>query len=113
MKINWKLRLQSPQFWLGLVGVIVSPILTYMGLTNADLTSWQSIVDLGTNFISNPYLIGVVITSVLSFVGIATDPTTKGMCDSDEALCYNKRKDSKTDLSDADDSSQQKTQEKL
>lgn len=93
MKINWKLRLQSPQFWLGLISVIASPILSYMGLTGADLTSWQSIVDLGTSFVSNPYLIGVVIMAVLSFIGIATDPTTKGLCDSEEALYYNKRKD--------------------
>ena len=32
MKINWKVRVKSPQFWIGLVGVIASPILAYLGL---------------------------------------------------------------------------------
>lgn len=92
MKINWKLRVESPQFWMGLVGVILSPILSYLGLTCSDLTSWGSVAQLGQSFISNPYLVCTVIMSVLSFVGIVTDPTTKGFCDSCEALEYKTRK---------------------
>ena len=39
MKINWKVRVKSPQFWIGLVGVTASPILAYLGLGFEDLTT--------------------------------------------------------------------------
>ncbi len=91
MKINWKLRFQSPQFWVALLATIVSPILTYMGLTGADLTTWESVWNLILTFVSNPYLIGTVIMSVLIFLGIITDPTTIGWSDSKNALTYTVR----------------------
>lgn len=93
MKINWKVRLQSPQFWIGLIGVIMSPILSYLGLTGSDLTSWGSVWDVIMSFVSNPYLISTVLMSVLAFVGIITDPTTKGIRDSEDALNYTRRKE--------------------
>lgn len=95
MKINWKLRLQSPQFWIGLIGVIGSPILTYMGMTTADLTSWQSIWDMVVTFVSNPYLIGTVGMSVLAFLGVVVDPTTTGLSDSARARTYTNRSNNK------------------
>lgn len=93
MKINWRVRLQSPQFWLGLIGVITSPILSYLGITGSDLTTWGSVLEVLQDFISNPYLICTVVMAVLSFIGVITDPTTKGICDSAEALEYKKRKE--------------------
>ena len=93
MKINWKVRVKSPQFWIGLVGVIASPILAYLGLGFEDLTTWSSIGEGFAAFFSNPYLIGTVVMAVLSFIGVLTDPTTKGMGDSEQALTYEKPKE--------------------
>lgn len=88
MKINWKVRVKSPAFWLGLIGVIMSPILAYFGMTYADLTSWDSLGQLFSNFIKNPYLIGTVILALLSFIGVVVDPTTKGLGDTNRAMAY-------------------------
>ena len=44
-------------------------------------------------FFSNPYLIGTVVMAVLSFIGVLTDPTTKGMGDSEQAMTYEKPKE--------------------
>ena len=95
MKINWKERVKSPQFWVGLIGVVASPVLAYLGLGLEDLTSWKSVGEVFAAFFSNPYLIGTVIMAVLSFVGVLTDPTTKGVGDSQQALEYEKPKEGK------------------
>ena len=93
MKINWKVRVKSPQFWIGLAGVIASPILAYLGLGFEDLTTWSSIGEVFAAFVGNPYLIGTVVMAVLPFIGVLTDPTTKGMGDSEQALTYEKPKE--------------------
>ena len=86
--INWKVRCKSPQFWLGLIGTIMSPILAYLGLKYTDLTTWDSLANVFMQFIQNPYLIGTVLLAVLSFIGVVTDPTTKGLKDSSQAMTY-------------------------
>ena len=101
MKINWKVRLKSPQFWIGLVGVVLSPIMAYLGLGFEDLTTWGSIGDLFVRFFTNPYLIGTVVMAVLSFIGVLTDPTTKGVGDSSQALTYTEpKKDEDTEAAE-------------
>ena len=90
--INWKVRVKSVQFWIGLIGVIMSPILAYLNLSYSDLTTWESISDLFTAFFTNPFLIGTVAMAVLSFIGVITDPTTKGIEDSEQAMSYDKPK---------------------
>ncbi|WP_066689051.1 phage holin [Christensenella intestinihominis] len=91
-KINWKVRVKSPQFWIGLIGVILSPVLAYLGLGFEDLTTWDSIANVFQQFFSNPYLIGTVAMAILSFIGVLTDPTTKGIKDSEQAQEYEKPK---------------------
>ncbi len=88
MNINWKLRLQQPTWWLGVLSVILSPVLTYFGLTYEDLTTWESLGEIFSNFISNPYLIGVVIVALLGALGVTVDPTTAGVKDSERAMGY-------------------------
>ncbi len=88
MKINWKVRVQNPWFWISLLGVIFSPVLTMMGISEVDLSSWESVLEVLKTFISSPYLIGVAFVSVLSFLGISADPTTKGLSDSEQAMTY-------------------------
>ena len=30
--INWKVRLHNPAWWLGMAGIVMSPVLAYLGL---------------------------------------------------------------------------------
>ena len=39
--INWKVRFKNPVFIAQLILSILTPILTYMGITVQDLTSWE------------------------------------------------------------------------
>ncbi len=88
MKINWKVRAKSPQFWSGLLGVIASPVLAYYSLSYADMTTWESVGSVIAQFVSNPFLLGTAAMAVLSFIGVLTDPTTKGLADSTQAMGY-------------------------
>ena len=84
MKINWKVRIKNKNFWLALIPaflVLVQEILAIFGVT----------IDIGE--IGNK-LIDVVNTVfvLLSILGIAIDPTTKGISDSEQAMTYEKPK---------------------
>ncbi|MEA4853236.1 MAG: phage holin [Christensenella sp.] len=92
-KINWRVRAKSPQFWIGLLGVIASPVLAYYGLSYTDMTTWDSIGNVLQMFFTNPFLIGTVVMAALSFVGVLADPTTKGISDSKQAMEYEKPKE--------------------
>lgn len=90
MKINWKVRLRNPHFIAQIVLAILLPILTYMGLTVQDLTTWAELGKVLLNAVSNPYVFGLVIISVYNAI---SDPTTKGLSDSKQALTYTKPKE--------------------
>ena len=81
MKINLKVRVKNPWFWVGLVGVI----LTAMGINAETLTSWQAVYDALLALVSNPFMLGSVFVAVL---GVFVDPTTDGVTDSAQALTY-------------------------
>lgn len=89
MKINLKVRLKNPLFVAQLAMSILLPILTYMGLTVEDLTTWKMLVDTLLQAIMNPYVLGLVIVSVWNALN---DPTTKGLGDSENALTYTEPK---------------------
>ncbi len=95
MKINWKVRFKNPYFWIGLSGVIV----TTVGIKPEDLTSWSMVLDEVKHVIGNPFLFMNVILAV---VGVVADPTTKGICDSEQAMTYTKPKGDSTDYIDSD-----------
>ena len=81
MKINWKVRVKNPYFWIGLVGVIMAA----MGVSPEMFTSWSAVGNQLLEFVSNPFMIGSVIVAV---IGVLADPTTKGLSDSTRALSY-------------------------
>ena len=85
MKINLKVRVKNPWFWVGLVGVI----LTAMGISAETLTSWQAVYDALLALVSNPFMLGSVFVAVL---GVFVDPTTDGVTDSAQALTYDEPK---------------------
>lgn len=90
MNINWKVRIQNPMWWIGLLSVIFMPVLSYMGITGEMLTSWQAVGDMLKTFAQTPFLIFAAILAALQFLGVNTDPTTKGLADSERALSYQK-----------------------
>jgi phi LC3 family holin len=85
MKINIPVRLKNPWFWVGLVGVVLSA----MGVSPDMFTSWGAVWDAIVNLVSNPFMLGSVVLAVL---GVFIDPTTAGICDSTNAMTYNKPK---------------------
>jgi len=93
MKINWQVRFANPTFWVGLIGAIGAPILAYLGIAASDLTTWESVGDAFIATATNPYLFALVTLSVLSFLGVVVDPTTKGIADSARALSYDEPHD--------------------
>nr|DAU42024.1 MAG TPA: holin [Caudoviricetes sp.] len=83
--INWKIRMQNKTFWLALVPAFLLLIQAVAQVFNVSLDF--------TNL--NKDLINVVNTLfvVLTILGVVTDPTTKGMSDSTQALTYSKPKE--------------------
>ena len=86
MKINFPVRMKNIWFWVGLLGVILSA----MGVSPEMFTSWESVFQALRDLVSNPYMLGCVAMAVL---GVLTDPTTKGICDSEQAMTYDKPKE--------------------
>lgn len=84
-KINWKVRFKNPIFIFQILLAILTPILAYVGLSFADVTSWGTVLDLLSQAYTNPYLLVLVIVSVFNTV---TDPTTKGLKDTERAMSY-------------------------
>lgn len=85
MKINLKVRLKNPWFYIGLASVIFAAI----GIDPSTLTSWGAVWQEVVAFVSNPFLIASTVVAVL---GVFIDPTTKGLTDSNEAMTYDKPK---------------------
>ena len=85
MSINWKVRLRNKTFWLSLIPaalLLVQVIAAVFGYT-------LDLGDLGNK------LLAVVnaLFAVLSILGVVTDPTTKGVTDSEQALSYEEPKE--------------------
>lgn len=83
--INWKIRVQNKTFWLALVPAFLLLIQAVAQVFNISLDF--------TNL--NKDLLNVVnaLFVVLTILGVVTDPTTKGVGDSTQALTYSKPKE--------------------
>lgn len=80
--INWKVRIKSPAFWTGLIGVLATLIISLAQLFGLDISAvvggWeQALIALVT-----------AVFGVLGLIGVVTDPTTEGVSDSQQALGY-------------------------
>ncbi len=84
-RINWKVRIKNPVFWVQVAIAVILPILTYFGLTWEDMTSWAAIGNLLRQAVKNPVVIAAVLASVWNAVN---DPTTAGLKDSQRAMAY-------------------------
>lgn len=90
MKINWKVRVKNPLFWVEIVAAILLPIFAYFGMSWEDMTSWAALGEVLLEALQNPV---VIVSTVVSVWNAITDPTTKGISDSEQALTYNKPKE--------------------
>ena len=78
MKINWKVRVKNPTFWLTIIPTLLAfiySVLASLGITPS--ISENEIMDLVT-----------MIITILAGLGILIDPTTSGFSDSEQALTY-------------------------
>lgn len=89
MKINWKVRVKNPVWWVQVALAIAVPILSYFGYSFESMTSWHIVGQTLLRAIQNPYVIGIALVSVWNTLN---DPTTKGLSDSADALKYTKPK---------------------
>ena len=80
--INWTVRLKNKAFWLAIVPAAILLIQVVAALFGYTL-------DLGE---IGDKLLAVInaVFSVLTILGVVTDPTTAGLSDSTQAMTYNK-----------------------
>ena len=80
MKINWKVRLKQPAFWIATIPVVITFVYSVFALVGIVPSITQDAVQ-------NLFL---ALVAVLAQFGIVVDPTTKGVSDSDRAMKYDK-----------------------
>ena len=85
MKINWLVRIKNKAFWVAFVPAVLLLIQTV-----AALFGFQ--IDLGEIGDKILDIVNAVFV-VLAILGIVTDPTTKGVSDSKQAMTYAVPKD--------------------
>ena len=89
MKINWKVRIKNPVFWVEVAAAIILPILAHLGFNWEDMTTWGALWGILLEAVKNPVIVVAVIVSVWNAI---TDPTTAGISDSSQALTYEEPK---------------------
>ncbi len=83
--INWRVRFNNKVFWIAFIPAVITLIQTIaavFGIT-VDLSV------LGDKLV----LVVEAVFSILILLGVTTDPTTKGLGDSSQALSYDKPKE--------------------
>lgn len=78
--INWKIRIKNKTFWLTLVPAV---LLLVQAVSAPFGYTWDFVV-------LNQQLAAIInaLFAVLAILGVVTDPTTKGVGDSERALMY-------------------------
>lgn len=78
MKINWKVRLKNPVFWMTMIPALASFVYTVLGCFGVVPSISEDIL---VNALTS-------IITALATVGVLVDPTTKNVSDSDKAMMY-------------------------
>lgn len=87
MNINWLVRFKNKAFWVSFIPAVLLLIQVVAAVFGYTL----DLGDLGNKLLS----VVNALFAVLTILGIVTDPTTKGVGDSAQALTYEKPKDDK------------------
>lgn len=76
--INWKARLRSGPFWIGVISAVVAAVFAIVQLVGVNLSvTADQILNVAT-----------LILMIPASIGIISDPTTKGLSDSVQAMTY-------------------------
>lgn len=78
MKINWKVRLKNPVFWITMISALASFVYTVLGCFGVIPSISEDVL---VNALTS-------IITALATVGVLVDPTTKNVSDSDRAMMY-------------------------
>ncbi len=78
MKINWKSRIKNIVFWISTMSAVITPVLATYNIKPSMATSWSKFIDMLVTIFSNPVLL---LTLVMTVLGIVTDTSTKGLSD--------------------------------
>lgn len=78
MKINWKVRLKNPVFWMTIIPAITGFVYTVLG-------AFEIVPALSENVVLN---LATMVITALTTLGVLIDPTTKGVSDSGLAMTY-------------------------
>lgn len=78
--INWKVRIKSKSFWVGVIGALGTASVAVCGALGVDFDA-QPWVSALTSVVTGVF-------GVLALVGVAVDPTTEGVGDSEQAMQY-------------------------
>lgn len=82
MNINWKVRLKSGPYWAGLISLVLTLIYTLLNMAGiVPQFEQKQVMD-----------IVVMLLQILAFIGVVSDPTTKGLSDSVQAMGYEEPK---------------------
>lgn len=81
-KINWKVRFKNKTFVVAFVTAVVAFFYQLLGLLEIVPAVSQD----------NVMQVIMIVVNLLVTLGIITDPTTAGVCDSSQALNYSKPK---------------------
>lgn len=87
MNINWLVRFKNKAFWVSFIPAVLLLIQVVAAVFGYIL----DLGDLGNKLLS----VVNALFAVLAILGVVTDPTTKGVSDSTQALTYEKPKDDK------------------
>lgn len=85
MKLNLKVRIKNPWFWIGVGAIALSAV----GIDPTMFTSWDLVWQAVVDLVTNPFQLFTVAFAVLA---VFIDPTTAGVSDSALAMTYTKPK---------------------
>ena len=79
-KINLKVRLKNPAFWLTFIPAVVSFVYSFLAVTSDTIPK-----------ISENELLNIItpIVTALTTLGVLVDPTSKGICDCEHCMNLN------------------------
>lgn len=78
MNFNFKVRAKNPLFWVANIVAVLVYIGGYLGVKGEDVTSWSKLFDILGDIVSNPYLIVMIIVTLIT---TAISYTDKGIRD--------------------------------
>lgn len=95
MKLNFKIRINNPTFWITLIAGVATMFMGFLQMEPQDFSSWAGLWDAIVTFMGNPYFVVSVLIYILAAF---MDPTTPGVGDSEASLAKNKATNTVQDI---------------